>query len=312
MHPALSKYLSKLFIQQWVIGVGKCSPGDILESRVFDPEISWLDVGTADRFIADPFLVKAADGQYRILFEDYTFSTGYGHIAELEVTDRLSLKKSKKILDTGSHLSYPFIFRENGRIYIFPEAAQSGKLTCYEYHAETSSMEMVKVILEQPLLDSTIIKKDGRYWLFCTRLGQGEDRQLHLYSSDQLLGDYKPHPMNPVKEDINGSRPAGALIAYKGEWFRPAQDSRYTYGGGMVINKIVRLDEQEFAEEFYMRISPGIYSGRKAGIRGMHTINFSDELLVTDGTRWRFAPIVKLRQLMMKFSHNNKQVKEKG
>lgn len=153
-------------------------------------------------------------------------------------------------------------------------------------------------------MDSTIIKKDDRYWLFCTLLGPGEDRQLHLYSSDQLLGDYQPHPGNPVKDDITGSRPAGALITYNGEWFRPAQDSRYTYGGGMVINKIVRLDEQEFVEEFYMRISPGTRSGRKAGIRGMHTLNFSDELLVTDGTRWRFAPVVKLRQLMMKFSHN--------
>lgn len=57
---------------------------DILKSKVFDPEISWMEVDSADRFIADPFLLKTADGHYRILFEDYSFSTGYGHIAELK------------------------------------------------------------------------------------------------------------------------------------------------------------------------------------------------------------------------------------
>jgi len=312
MHPALSKYLSKFFIQQWVIGIGKCRPEDILENKVFDTEINWMEIRSADQFIADPFLVQAADGQYRVLFEEYSFSSGYGKIAELEVADQLTLKKSKNILDTGSHLSYPFVFNENGRIYIFPEAAQSGRLTCYEYHPETSSLEMVKVLLEKPLLDSTICKKDGRYWLFCTMLGPGEDRQLHLYSSEQLLGDYKPHPLNPVKDDLNGSRPAGALIEYQGDWFRPAQDSRFTYGGGMVINKIKRLNEREFDEEFYMRISPGNKSGRRSGIRGMHTLNFAGDYLVADGTRWRFAPVVKFRQLVMKFRKNNKQVKVKG
>jgi hypothetical protein len=307
MHPVISKYLSKLFIQQWVIGVGKCHPGDILENKTFDPAIKWMEVPSADRFIADPFLLQVEDNKYRILYEDYTFTKGYGHIAELEVTERPSVSQAKKILDTGTHLSYPFIFREADRVFVFPEAAQSGKLTCYEYHSESSKLEPLKVILEQPVLDSTIIKKDGRYWLFCTMLGPGEDRQLHLFFADQLLGNYQPHPGNPVKDDLSGSRPAGALIAYKGEWYRPAQDSRYTYGGGMVINKITKLDEQQFEEEFYMRIIPG----KTSGIRGMHTLNFTGDLLVADGTRWRFAPVVKARQLMMKFSDKNKK-KEQG
>ncbi len=312
MHPAISKYLSKLFIQQWVIGIGQCRPGDMLESKTFDPEIKWIRVESADRFIADPFLLKAGEGDYRILFEDYTFTKAYGHIAELKISPDLSLEKSKKILDTGSHLSYPFIFRENGKIYVLPEAAQSGRLTCYEYHPESSRLEPVKVLLEQPALDSTIIKMSDRYWLFCTLLGPGEDRQLHIFSAGQLLGDYLPHPQNPVRDDLSGSRPAGALIAHNGTWYRPAQDSRYIYGGGMVINKITRLDEQSFTEEFYMRIQPGNKSGKKSGIRGMHTLNFADDFLVTDGTRWRFAPIVKWKQLMMKFTTKTNPVNAKG
>jgi hypothetical protein len=56
-----------------------------------------------------------------------------------------------------------------------------------------------------------------------------------------------------------------------------------------------------------MRIIPG----KTSGIRGMHTLNFTGDLLVADGTRWRFAPVVKARQLMMKFSDKNKK-KEQG
>ena len=307
MHPLLTKYLSKLFIQQWVIGIGRCLPGDVLAQKKFDPVIKWMKVDSADRFIADPFLLKEDEGNYRILFEDYTFSTGYGHIAELDVNNDLSLDKARKILDTGSHLSYPFIFHEKGHTYVFPESAQSGKLTCYEYHPSSGRLEPVKVLLDQPVLDSTIIKKDGRYWLFCTLLGPGEDRQLNIFFSDQLLGQYQSHPMNPVKDNLTGSRPAGNLVEFEGNWFRPAQDSRYTYGGGLVINKITRLDEQAFAEELYMRVSPGVNSGSREGIRGMHTLNFTGDMVVTDGTRWRFAPVIKCRQLWMKISKKNKK-----
>ncbi len=311
MHPLLSKYLSKLFIQQWVIGVGECRLEEILGQKKFDPVIKWMDIPSADRFVADPFLVQTENGGYRVLFEDYTFSSGYGHIAQIDVEQHLSINNCKKILDTNSHLSYPFVFRENGRTYVFPEAAQSGKLDCYEYHEERGDLEWVKVLVNQPLLDSTILKRDGRYWLFCTRLGPGEDRQLNLFSSDRLLGDYTPHPLNPVKDDLSGSRPAGAIIEYKGELYRPAQDSRFTYGGSMVINKITRLDEQGFEEELFMRLSPGEKSGKKAGIRGMHTLNIAGQMLVTDGTRWRFSPVIKVRQLMMKFTNNKKPVKGK-
>ena len=86
-----------------------------------------------DKFFADPFFVTSADENLKIIFEDYPFDDDYGKIALMTVDKDFRPIGQKLLLDTGSHLSYPFVFYENNKIYIFPEAARSSKLTCYEY-----------------------------------------------------------------------------------------------------------------------------------------------------------------------------------
>jgi hypothetical protein len=75
----------------------------------------------------------------------------------------------------------------------------------------------------------------------------------------------------------------------------------YTYGESITINKINVLNESEFTEEFYMTISINKKNRDNRGMHGIHTINFIDDIMVVDGTKWRFSPITKLKQLALKF-----------
>jgi hypothetical protein len=305
MKGLLSKYFSKFFIQQWIIGITRADIKDIIRNKTFNPDIKWFPIQSKSDFSADPFVYKTKEGGYDILLEDYSFKDCCGKISLLQVDKNFNQTEKKKLLNTGSHLSYPFIFEENNRIFLFPEAGASGKLSCYEYDSVNKSLVFLQDIVELPLLDSTIIQYDNMYWLFGTQKGIDEDSKLYLYFSDKLTGPYTAHPKNPVKTGLTASRPAGNLIEVDGILYRPSQNSKYTYGGSITINKIRRLTEFDFDEEFYMSIEINSKNKFNKGMHAIHTLNSTGDVIVVDGTKWRFSPIIKLKQIRMKFNGIN-------
>lgn len=105
---------------------------------------------------------------------------------------------------------------------------------------------------------------------------------------------------------LTASRPAGNLIEVDGVWYRPSQNSKYTYGGSITINKLLFLSETEYKEEFYMSVYLNKRKKCNRGMHGIHTINGIDDTIVVDGTQWRFSPSIKLKQVRDKFFKSNK------
>lgn len=302
MKGLFTKYISKLFIQQWIVGLTRDSIDSIIRNKNFNPDINWIQEKSIDKFYADPFLFKTKKGNYHVLFEEYSYTDTYGKISVMEVNENLEPLAHEVLLDTNSHLSYPFIYSENNKIYVFPESAESGKLSCYEYDPVKKCLNFLKEIIELPLLDSTILRYNNKYWLFATLKGKDEDRKLGIYFSDTLLGPYSPHPKNPVTTGLEGSRPAGNFIVVDDEIYRPAQNSKYTYGGGITIHKVIQLDELNYIEERYMPVNLNKKNPNNAGMHAIHTINSINDIIVVDGTKWRFSPATKLKQFAIKYN----------
>jgi hypothetical protein len=101
--------------------------------------------------------------------------------------------------------------------------------------------------------------------------------ELQLFHAERLLGDWKPHRANPVKSDVRGARPAGALFRAGRDLFRPGQVCTPIYGAGIALHRVTRLDEREYAEEEVRRIVP-----LTSGVLGMHTVNRAGALSVAD------------------------------
>ena len=181
MKRILSKYINKLFFKKWIIGICQDNIGDIIRSKTFDPDINWLLIKSYDKFYADPFLLNSKDGNFRILFEEFTFDEDYGKISLLTLDKNFRQVNNKVLLDTKSHLSYPFVFTESGKTYIFPEASKSGKLSCYEYDSVNESLNFLQDILNLPLRDSTILKHSDKYWIFGTLSESVTDYKLHIF-----------------------------------------------------------------------------------------------------------------------------------
>ncbi len=298
MKRLISKINYKFFFKKWVVGICRDNIKDIIRSKTFDPEINWILLKPFDRYYADPFFLIPKGENIKLLLEQFLFDDDYGTISLMTLDKDLNTINNKIILDTKSHLSYPFLFIDNNKTYIFPEAGKSGKLSCYEYDYVNESLNFCKDIIDMPLLDSTILKQNDKYWIFGSLNGTDKDYKLHIFYADSLLGPYIPHPGNPVNRGINGIRSAGNFIEVDGIIYRPAQNCQKEYGESITINKIIELNETNVVEEPYMTITINRKTKCNHGIHNIHTINVLDDIIVVDAIKWTFSPLDSLKEFI--------------
>jgi hypothetical protein len=304
MSRILSKYIEKLFFKKWIIGIFRTDIKDIIKSKMFDPDINWLPIRSIDKYYADPFLLFSKDENLKILLEDFSFDENYGKISLMTLDRSFKQVNYKILLDTKNHISYPFIFTENNKTYIFPEAGRSGKLSCYEYDPLNESIDFLQDIVDLPLCDSSVLKQNGKYWIFGT-LSEIDadtkritDYKLYVFFSDRLLGPYVPHPGNPIKSGLNGTRQAGNFIEVDGIIYRPTQNCERLYGESITINKVTELNELNVVEEPYMTICINKKNRYNYGMHTIHTINVMNDIVVVDGKRWTFSPLIQLKSYL--------------
>jgi len=288
------KITDKLFFQRYILGISRSSIHDIIRTKKFDPEIKWLPTRTYKRFRADPFFVQSKNGDFKILYEEFFLKDDYAAISLLTLNEDLKETCSKILLDTKNHLSFPFVFTERDKIYVFPESSKSGKLSCYEYNPELETLSFVRHIIELPLVDSTILLYRDKYWIFGSVAKENKSYELLVFFSDKLLGPYQPHPTNPVESGLNGIRAAGNFIIVDDCIYRPTQNCENEYGESITINKVTNLDENYVYEEPYMQISINKNNRLNNNIRTIHTINILGDYLTVDGKYYSFAPLYKL------------------
>jgi hypothetical protein len=292
----INKIYQKCCIMQWGIGFTHGSIEEVIQQQKIPGKITWLPLKNSLHFIADPFIFRNLRGNINLLFEDFSIEKD-GILVLNELSADYKILQEKVIWKTSSHLSYPLVWKEGEKIYIIPESHQQNKVSCFEYNEANDIIENEKVLLSQALLDSTIVHENGKYWLFAT-LGDGnnDNKQLHLFFADNLFGPFQPHPANPIKDALDGSRPAGSIIRVGKSLYRPAQNCSEYYGKSITMQKIETLTETQYAESTAFLLEPSHDSPFKSGL---HTINSTgDGVIVIDGIRFLFRPFTKLRLLL--------------
>jgi hypothetical protein len=231
-----------------------------------------------DRFWADPCAIEAGDAYY-VFVEEYLNSTGKGHISVIELNRKGVVTGPTKVLERDYHLSYPFIFEWNNSYYMVPESAANKTVELYRSTSFPFEWQLEKVLLQDVRAkDATLAEIDGTWWMFVSIAEHSIPDELYLFYAATPLGPWTPHPRNPVKSDVRGSRPAGGLFNWNDELYRPAQNSSGRYGYAMSINRITRLDREAFREEEVSTILPNW----NKNLIGTHTISIAGDLTVID------------------------------
>lgn len=286
---------------QWNIGFAKGDISEIIKDKGHHLSFKWLKIADSKKSFADPFIFKSSNGNLKVLFEEFSMIdlAKYGKIMLCEIDTDFNAAVEKEILDKKKHVSYPFTFSENGKTYIIPENREGGKLVCYEFDFDNDRFINERIIIDDlPLLDATVLVHNNRYWIFST-LGDHkfDHSKLYIYYADSLFGAYKAHPNNPVKYGLDGTRPAGNIIKLNEQLYRPAQNCSIHYGESITINKITKLTENDFSEEFYCKLSADKKSEYPDGI---HTINALENIIVVDGIKMLFKPFTKFKLFIKK------------
>jgi hypothetical protein len=290
----LKKNIEKLYCPKWIFGICKGNIEEIIRTKTFNPDINWQRSKSKNIFYADPFILNTNGGNHKILIEEFSNLDLYGKISLMTFDQNFKLKSHKIVLDTKSHLSYPFVFNENSKTYIFPESAKNEKLSCYEFCHDTETVSLLKDIINLPLLDSSIIKHKNKYWIFGAMRNSIMSYELHIFYSDNILGPYTPHSANPVKNESDGVRQAGNFIIVNEVIYRPTQNCKNFYGESITINKITELSEIGFTEEPYMNIELNAENKKNHKMKTIHTLNVLNNIMVVDARISIFAPIKQI------------------
>ena len=235
-----------------------------------------------DRFWADPFVIEK-NNSYYIFFEELKYKDNVGKIAVIEIDSQGNFEEPQIIIDKEYHLSYPFLFEENSELYMIPESSGNHTIELYKCIDFPLKWELHKIIMKDVnAVDSTILKHNDKYWLFCNiteNEGASSLDELFLFYSDSLLNhEWISHSCNPIVSDVSQSRPAGNIFKNNGKIFRPSQNSAKGYGHGMKINEIVELTTNTYREETVQ----SIYPNWSNDLLSTHTINKSKKLSVID------------------------------
>lgn len=260
---------------EWSIGLARQPISAFLTGR---PEIEWVE-NPGNAFLADPF-GRQQGHELQVLAERFDRTKGRGDIVSLSWRPDEGWGTPEPFFDPGVHTSYPFIVSKGEAVFLVPETARSKGLDLYALSNDRT--DKVATILEEPVVDPTLLEHDGRWYLFGTDHVLGPNHRLNIFWSDNLEGPWCPHLLNPVKIDVRSSRPAGTPFWVDGVLYRPAQDCSTGYGSAIVINQIDVLTPTQFAEHAVVRIQP--YAERPDGL---HTISAVGEFTLVDGLRRR-------------------------
>lgn len=237
-------------------------------------------VPPADRFYADPCIIKR-NGRNYLFFEDYRYSTGKGLVSFVEIRPDGSFSEPTVVLERAYHLSYPFVFERHGEVYMIPETRSVDRVELYRAVDFPHRWQFERVLLRDvAAVDATLHQSEGKLWLFCNVAAEGFSTcdELHIFHADELDGEWRPHPANPVVSDVRRARPAGGLFEHQGALIRPAQDCSVRYGYAIQLNRVDVLTETEYRETPFEKITPNWL----AGSRGTHTLSLNEDYEVLD------------------------------
>ena len=264
-------------------------------------KIKWVDLcGYSHGWFADPFIFSVSDKYVEVLAEEYEYQNCKGRLVCLTISrNDNKLISVNEILSLETHLSFPIFIYDNGKYYVYPENYESGVFTIYEFDLDTKKLINPHIVINEPLVDTQIIKLGEKYYAFGvikTAHGHEDTKELSIYESDVLFGKYKL--IQTIKNERKEERGAGMFYYKDGMLIRPAQSCEIDYGRELVFYE-VNKNNGCFTEKEVLRMKPDLSDFHHG--RGLHTFNEMNGIVVFDGfgfTNWRINGIIRklLRQ----------------
>lgn len=266
--------------ERWALALRRRTGRDLIDGAWPSDARYTLLADDGCRFYADPTLFER-NGRTWLFCEEFPFATERGVISVAEIESDGTVGRLVPVLERPYHLSYPFVFEDDGEIWMIPESGESRAVELYRATEFPFKWELDhKLIDDVPGCDATLVRRDGIYTLFLTtphRMSTSWDN-LRIYQSASLSSSFYPHATGLVTIDARQSRSAGAFIERGSDLLRPTQDCSDMYGGRIVLSRVDRLSPEAYAQTEVAEI---VVSGCRE-LTGTHTYTRSRSFEAVD------------------------------
>lgn len=264
--------------------------------------------------MADPFLFVHQDTLF--LFYEAKRYLNVGVIQMVSTKDLIHWTKPKTVLEeSGIHFSYPFIFEDQGNVYMIPETGLDHSIRLYratDNHLDSFVFE--KKLLERTTgfenikydyADSSILRKNGLYYLV-TCYHTGSTYRTELYYSDSLFGEYAPIKNSPICESLNYGRCGGGFLEKDSKLYRIVQDCEGSYGKNIHILEVDELTTDTYQEHLVANnclppdLHPYEYGGHQLSMAVFH----NDVIVATDYREKKSIIIPKILRKLERYTHS--------
>ena len=271
----IKKILTYLFgfrFQRWTLFIGKGNFMNAILHRIKPIKLP------KNEFWADPFLIRYKKEIF-VFFENYSYKRKKGIISCGKIDKNNKIVDVIDVLNLDYHLSFPYVFEEDGDIYLMPESKSNKRLEIYKSINFPKDWELYSTAFEGEMVGDSFFYNDenGEKWLFTNKQVSSNtlmENELFIYRVDSLkLKKIEPHNQNPIYIDSSIARNGGAIFEYANKLYRPSQSNvEGIYGKELNINCIKTLTIDEFIEEKEIVIQPNFHKNIKA-IHHLHQIN---------------------------------------
>jgi hypothetical protein len=227
----------------------------------------------------DPFVIDV-EGCHYIFVEEFDYALGRGMISTTSIGPNGQIGTPRVVLEKPWHLSYPFVFKHDGHIWMIPESSAASTVELYRADPFPDHWVLEATLLSDICVaDATLSFHEGRWWMFASTVKHKSSSwdALSIFHASNLAGPWRPHFQNPVLIDSRAARPGGKMFYRDNILWRPAQDCSDGYGSAITICSVDVLDTENYAQTTRALIGSGNFARR------IHTLNWSSGVEVIDG-----------------------------
>lgn len=274
-----NRLLNKAFLQTTDWFVAWRLVGDENYNLVENPHGFWL---------ADSIVYEDDDGAW-LFVEAFDVKEGYGKLAVLPFDDG-AFGDFELILDSGSHLSYPFVFNHGGKRYMIPESSAAAEMALYVADDFPFGWRKLATLLEGPYVDTSVYEDAaGRVWGCSYHV---EAREFIRFTLDM---DSFALTVEKRTYDSDGLlRPGGRVFRENAELFFPTQNNRYFYGQSLLLRDLS-------SERVVREILPAdVKTADGRAFRRLHTYSRTASFEAVDLSDYRLSPAKPLKRIVQK------------
>lgn len=274
-----NRLLNKAFLQttDWFVAWRRV--GDENYNLVENPHGFWL---------ADSIVYEDDDGAW-LFVEAFDVKEGYGKLAVLPFDDG-AFGDFELVLDSGSHLSYPFVFNHGGKRYMIPESSAAAEMALYVADDFPFGWRKLATLLEGPYVDTSVYgDAAGRVWGYSYQV---EAREFIRFTLDM---DSFALTVEKRTYDSDGLlRPGGRVFRENAELFFPTQNNRYFYGQSLLLRDLS-------SERVVREILPAdVKTADGRAFRRLHTYSRTASFEAVDLSDYRLSPAKPLKRIVQK------------